>query len=301
MFQESQGYALSRNESRLTFDFDEKERKTVKTSELAKKFPPSPNKRLDSDLSSMDVTANLKSPRVKNENKDSVVLKKANFFESQQRASPIKVEKDPTELSISERKALFEKNAGEALIPKVAFATPLPAKLAGASSNKIDNDRITSKIKSRITFEKNLTPKPVTSASKEASEMPSKQMLKSEENEKESKVKMQKEIFEKGLILKNNNETPRSADVAAREKELEYLKKRWDQNKHFSVKETPKIPDPPPMPSTLITLSPAANSATTTITKGKSNDSGRLYPSLSEFEESDSDRPAAEDDSPNKR
>ncbi|KAL0276644.1 UNVERIFIED_CONTAM: hypothetical protein PYX00_004173 [Menopon gallinae] len=299
---ESQGFALSRNESRLTYDFEEKERKVVKPSEPPKtKFPASPSKRLDSDVSGKEVLAKRNSPRLKTENKDSIVLKKANFFESQQRlASPIKVEKDPTELSISERKALFEKNAGEAPMPKVAFATPLPAKLAGVSSNKTDSDRSASKVKTGIAFEKNLATKPATPIHKAGSEPSAKRILMAEEPEKENKVKIQKEMFEKGLGAKNESEPPRNVDIAARERELEYLKKRWDHNKNFSERETPKIPDPPPMPPTLITSSPARTSAVSTPVKNNNNDSGRLYPSLSEFEESDSDKPGTEDDSINK-
>ena len=57
------------------------------------------------------------------------VLHKAAMFES----SPTKkIGKDPAELPLSERRAMFERNDGQALIPKAAFSMPVPAKyLAG--------------------------------------------------------------------------------------------------------------------------------------------------------------------------
>lgn len=57
------------------------------------------------------------------------VLHKAAMFES----SPTKkTGKDPAELPLSERRAMFERKDGQALIPKAAFSMPVPAKyLAG--------------------------------------------------------------------------------------------------------------------------------------------------------------------------
>lgn len=57
------------------------------------------------------------------------VLHKAALFES----SPTKkTGKDPAELPLSERRAMFERKDGQALIPKAAFSMPVPAKyLAG--------------------------------------------------------------------------------------------------------------------------------------------------------------------------
>jgi hypothetical protein len=53
------------------------------------------------------------------------VLHKAALFES----SPTKkTGKDPAELPVSERRAMFECNDGQALIPKAAFSMPVPAK-----------------------------------------------------------------------------------------------------------------------------------------------------------------------------
>ena len=66
--------------------------------------------------------------------KDSSVLKKAALFEK--KSSPVKTLKDPAELSLKERRALFEKNKGEVLLPKVAFGTALPAKKMMLSEQK---------------------------------------------------------------------------------------------------------------------------------------------------------------------
>lgn len=62
------------------------------------------------------------------------VLHKAALFES----SPTKKNsKDPTELSVAERLAIFERNKGQALMPKAAFSMPVPARyLAGSSDGQ---------------------------------------------------------------------------------------------------------------------------------------------------------------------
>jgi hypothetical protein len=53
------------------------------------------------------------------------VLHKAALFET----SPTKkCGRDPAELSVAERLALFERNKGQALVPKAAFSMPVPAK-----------------------------------------------------------------------------------------------------------------------------------------------------------------------------
>ena len=54
------------------------------------------------------------------------VLSKASMFES--KGSAIKT-KDPAEMTLSERKALFERNKGEALIPKAPLSMSVPTKV----------------------------------------------------------------------------------------------------------------------------------------------------------------------------
>lgn len=55
------------------------------------------------------------------------VLSKASMFESRTNSNFVKV-KDPAEMSLSERKALFERNKGEALIPKAPLTMSVPTK-----------------------------------------------------------------------------------------------------------------------------------------------------------------------------
>lgn len=54
------------------------------------------------------------------------VLSKASMFESKGSATKTK---DPAEMSLSERKALFERNKGEALIPKAPLTMSVPTKM----------------------------------------------------------------------------------------------------------------------------------------------------------------------------
>lgn len=55
--------------------------------------------------------------------KPSNVANKVNMFQN----SPTKTIKDPALLSVGERKALFERNQGVALLPKAPFAMPIPS------------------------------------------------------------------------------------------------------------------------------------------------------------------------------
>ena len=61
--------------------------------------------------------------------KSGSVLHKAAAFESNSQTKTNG--KDPAELSVSERLALFERNKGQALIPKAAFSMPVPSKYLG--------------------------------------------------------------------------------------------------------------------------------------------------------------------------
>ncbi|KAG5896653.1 hypothetical protein JTB14_021298 [Gonioctena quinquepunctata] len=77
------------------------------------------------------------------------IADRAAAFES----SPNKNTKDPALLSVSERKALFERNRGEALIPKAPFGMSHPVKVettTKASSTKIITDRNVSPTSSYI-------------------------------------------------------------------------------------------------------------------------------------------------------
>lgn len=72
--------------------------------------------------------------------KSTSIADKAAIFEI---SSPSKSIKDPALLSVSERKALFEKNKGEVLLPKAPFGMAPPVKVESimkASSTKIISD-----------------------------------------------------------------------------------------------------------------------------------------------------------------
>ncbi|XP_060534252.1 anillin isoform X2 [Cylas formicarius] len=60
--------------------------------------------------------------------KSDAIAKRAAMFESKP-TSPAKPPRDPAMLSVSERKALFEKNKGGALVPKAAFGMSAPVKV----------------------------------------------------------------------------------------------------------------------------------------------------------------------------
>lgn len=64
------------------------------------------------------------------------VLQRAAKYESEA-TSPTKRMRDPAELPLSERMALFEKNKGPLLVPKVPFSTPMPAKLLKESEQSM--------------------------------------------------------------------------------------------------------------------------------------------------------------------
>lgn len=58
--------------------------------------------------------------------RSAAIANRAAIFETAA-LSPTRSAKDPALMSVSERKALFEKNKGEALVPKVPFGMPVPA------------------------------------------------------------------------------------------------------------------------------------------------------------------------------
>lgn len=65
------------------------------------------------------------------------VLQKAALFESNSTAPAKKLQKDPAELPLSQRKALFEKNPGTAVLPKAPFALPVPVSMLQDSKKAV--------------------------------------------------------------------------------------------------------------------------------------------------------------------
>ena len=64
------------------------------------------------------------------------VLSKASMFES--KGTTVKT-KDPAEMTLSERKALFERNKGEALIPKAPLTMSVPTKMLQEKEKSTSN------------------------------------------------------------------------------------------------------------------------------------------------------------------
>ncbi|XP_034952696.1 anillin-like isoform X3 [Chelonus insularis] len=118
------------------------------------------------------------------------VLSKASLFESKSVATKAK---DPAEMSLSERMALFERNKGEALIPKAPLTLSVP-------TNKLQE--------------------------------PSKSFNQSGKNDSLNKSVMKsKELFEKGLPKQElENDILRDTQTE-RQKELTMLRSRFNKNK----------------------------------------------------------------------
>ncbi|XP_065167773.1 anillin isoform X2 [Atheta coriaria] len=93
---------------------------------------------------------NLVTPRSPAKNRG--IASRAAMFEQNAPASPVKKEKDPALLSVSQRKALFEKNAGEALVPKAAFGMAAPISKIQPSPS-INND-LNKKVESPVPAKK---------------------------------------------------------------------------------------------------------------------------------------------------
>ncbi|KAJ8934598.1 hypothetical protein NQ314_013261 [Rhamnusium bicolor] len=173
---ESQGFTRTSSKSRLVYSYNSQDKnsnaevKTAQTTHIAKTSVevkpdtiteeeeecPKENKiKQMSAIIEEKVSARSKSPTKSNSKvivqektpicpkspskvniRTANIADKAAIFES----SPSRNTKDPALLSVSERKALFEKNRGGALIPKAAFGMPAPVKVETtmkASSTKI--------------------------------------------------------------------------------------------------------------------------------------------------------------------
>ncbi|XP_044264365.1 anillin isoform X2 [Tribolium madens] len=111
---ESQGFQRTESSSKLVYKYKTQQNKenVHENNEQAIRKPPSPQK------SNIRATA---------------IADKAALFES----SPSRQSKDPALLSVSERKALFEKNKGAALVPKAPFAMATPIKKDPPKEKKV--------------------------------------------------------------------------------------------------------------------------------------------------------------------
>ncbi|KAJ8910491.1 hypothetical protein NQ315_012338 [Exocentrus adspersus] len=153
--QESQGFTRTTSSTRLIYSYDSSEQcpstqvKTAQTSYIAKTVEEAkpdaiPEEEECNDEKTPSRTKFVKekaSPCPKSPSKTQrtpQIATKAAMFES----SPTKT-KDPALLSVSERKALFEKNRGAALVPKAPIGLSAPVKVETtmkASCTKIITD-----------------------------------------------------------------------------------------------------------------------------------------------------------------
>lgn len=175
------------------------------------------------------------------------VLEKASMFES---SSPTKKTKDPAELPLSERMAFFERNKGQALIPKAAFSMAVPAKYLESGNTK--SSRSPEKVK----------------------------ILKINEDQKAdssicNKVLSCREMFEKGISHEVKDRV--ASEQVSRQNELEMLRNRWNKNKTLATEAEgtkkcfpdpvhQKVAPPPPPPLPPSDLYPAKTCALPQIT-----------------------------------
>ncbi|XP_031779988.1 anillin isoform X3 [Nasonia vitripennis] len=162
------------------------------------------------------------------------VLSKASMFES--KGTTVKT-KDPAEMTLSERKALFERNKGEALIPKAPLTMSVPTKMLQEKEKTVTHG--------------GEAPKPKTETGKA--------------------IEAQRSIFEQGTRCQEMENNILQNVQAERQRELEMLRSRFNRNREIvqtafrtsessegkpnSPKNSPVCPEqatpppPPPLPS----------------------------------------------------
>ncbi|XP_063982129.1 anillin-like isoform X2 [Diachasmimorpha longicaudata] len=128
------------------------------------------------------------------------VLSKASLFESKSVANKIK---DPAEMTLSERMALFEKNKGEALIPKAPLTLSVPAK------KLMEKEKSSSNVSSAVSDQSNRN-----GAGKPAF--------------------ANRHIFEQGPPKQELENDILRDSQAERKRELEMLRSRFNQNKEVA-------------------------------------------------------------------
>ncbi|XP_044739105.1 anillin-like isoform X2 [Chrysoperla carnea] len=189
----------------------------TKISEIAQKF----------DKESKKETKPVSKSQPKSPSKN--ILSKTALFESN---SPSKT-KDPALLSVSERKALFEKNKGEALIPKAAFAMAVPKPATENTKPTKEGVKPIEKTEIKVV--------------KESKKSPS----KNEKNKPQIKTKPEstvKSVSESSGIAGKlkallhqattiSESQIRNARESEKQRELEMLKNRFNQNKEIIHEE----------------------------------------------------------------
>ncbi|XP_030762791.1 anillin-like isoform X2 [Sitophilus oryzae] len=171
------------------------------------------------------------------------VANKAAIFESKVHNSPVKPEKDPALLSLAERKALFEKNKGNALIPKAPFGQSAPV--------KVDTTMKASESKFIGITENNAKNKETFKNKEEGQGKFKKNIIKFEENKKvesNKKIPTVAVVHQAGGIantmatLLENKSTISEEQIfnkmkAERQKEMDMLLNRFNKNKQVANNE----------------------------------------------------------------
>ncbi|KAK5647362.1 hypothetical protein RI129_002254 [Pyrocoelia pectoralis] len=128
---ESQGFTRTVSNSRLVYNYNKQTSQETKSAEIRS---PSKMKELISKTSIIEEVEEIDKGKkldgaalFKCNLKKGNIANKAALFETNSSSSPNRPNKDPALLSLSERKALFEKNKGEVLFPKapISMATPV--------------------------------------------------------------------------------------------------------------------------------------------------------------------------------
>ncbi|CAK9825438.1 scra [Anthophora retusa] len=148
------------------------------------------------------------SPKSPSQSSPGSVLSKASLFESKNAEAKAK---DPTQMSLSERMALFEKNKGEApLLPKAPLTMSIPPKKLqekdkSGSSNNGNHGRVNGGVKER--------PK---------ADIPN------------NSVNAQREKFEQGLNMQALENNILRNTYLERQRELDMLRSRFNRNKEMA-------------------------------------------------------------------
>ncbi|XP_031344694.1 anillin isoform X2 [Photinus pyralis] len=128
---ESQGFTRTVSNSRLVYNYNKKLADETKSAEIRS---PSKMKELRSESIIEEVEECDKEKKVDDvsvpikHNLKGNIANKAALFEANSNSSPNRNGKDPALLSLSERKALFEKNKGGILVPKAPISMAAPVK-----------------------------------------------------------------------------------------------------------------------------------------------------------------------------
>lgn len=172
---------------------------------------------------------NKVTPRSPKKNIQSTIASKTALFES----SPNKLNNDPALMSLAERKALFERNKGTALVPKTAFAMAAPISNKENKSH-INTDFVSTPVKKPKWITTNTSNKEVNENLKIIS---SNSVCKNSNQIIESNESCG--IASKIAALINNKNTISQEQICnnikeQREKDMEILLTRFNRNKEVS-------------------------------------------------------------------